>query len=135
MIRKHLKIFAYLSICLLFFSTSLLASANSILNKTSNTDSSERLLFCTPQGLKWISLASLTTDTGSTEIPPTNISHDCPFSASDEYFIDDALINSSLSFSFNPSAKKACRSDLIDFTLSDLYLSSIRAIRAPPIFS
>ncbi len=135
MIRKNLKYITYLSICLLVFSTSLMASATSLLNKNATGDSSERILFCTPEGIKWVTLASLSLEADSEEIPAISTHHDCPFCTSDEYFIDGALFNSSLSLTLNPCATKSHRADLISFTLSENYLNCIRAIRAPPIFT
>lgn len=146
MIKKYLKPIAYLTIFLLCMNSGLsLAAAYSL--DTQRGEGSERILLCTSQGYKWVTIDTF--DSGASEnILSSNDAfedgtsdgnkivthHDCPFCTFTLYSIDGAIDNTSLSTEFAPYFTLVDRHYFTNVRELAFYPSLYRLSRAPPVF-
>lgn len=135
MIKKHLKHIAYLTICLLCLNSGVsLAAAYSV--NVGLSDGGERILVCTSQGYKWVSIDSLNPEAAdndtSFDFSTAVTHHDCPFCIFSAYTIDGAVDNTRLSMAFAPHFRIVGRHYLSHVSALAFYPSLHNLSRAPP---
>lgn len=132
----YLKHITYLTICLLCLNSGLsLAAVYSA--DTHVGDGVERILVCTSQGYKWITIDTLNSNVstdGETafDLDSAITHHDCPFCVFNAYSIDSALDNTRLSMAFAPHFSVVGRHYLSHVSALAFYPSLHNLSRAPP---
>ncbi len=143
MLKKYHRYIAYFTICLLCCNAGLsLAAAYSA--GVSLDDGSERILLCTAQGYKWVTIDKASGNIlGQSDVSSDIVNHidgavthhDCPFCHLAIYAIDDALDNTALSMALAPRFNVIERYSLSHVRALSFYPSLYRLSRAPPFFS
>lgn len=132
MIKKNLNPITYTLVVLLLFMSGLsLASAYPVSSELD--DGTERILVCTSQGYKWITINTLNPESPTpVDSNSTNTHHDCPFCTFGFYAIDGAINNTLLSMLFTPRFSAIARHFLTHINTLTFYPSLHHLSRAPP---